>query len=192
MRCDRQQIVQEKGVALSLYRNRHSLASKIKRVLWSFVYAILFRPMPRSCAMGWKRLILRAFGAKIGKGVRIESSAQVWAPWNLTVGEDSWIGGGARIYSVDKLVIGSNSVVSQDAFVCTASHDIASRLFELKTRPVIIGDNSWVADSAIVLPGVTIGDGSVVAAGSVVVGDVESWTVVGGNPAVRIKDRVLA
>ena len=73
----------------------------------------------------------------------------------------------------------------------TGSHDIGSRNFDLVVRQVSIGDGCWVATSSAVLPGVSIGDFSVVAAGSVVARDVEAWTVVGGNPAKFIKKRVL-
>jgi len=87
--------------------------------------------------------------------------------------------------------MGSNCVVSAGAFVCTATHDITSPIFELVTRPVVMGDGVWVAGNAIVLPGVTLGEGAVVAAGAVVTKDVDAWTVVGGNPAKVLKRREL-
>ena len=178
-------------VDLSQYRNRHSLDSKIKRQLWDVVYALFFRTVPRSRAMAWKRFLLRAFGAKIAKNVRIESTATFWAPWNLSIGENSWIGGGARLYSVDKLTIGANVVISQEADLCTASHDITSPIFELITNPITIGDGAWVACRAAVLPGVTIGEGAVLGYAAVVTKDVEPWAVVAGNPATLIKKREL-
>ena len=178
-------------VDLSQYRNRHSLDSKIKRQLWDVVYALFFRTVPRSRAMAWKRFLLRAFGAKIAKNVRIESTATFWAPWNLSIGENSWIGGGARLYSVDKLTIGANVVISQEADLCTASHDITKPNRPLVTAPIRIEDGVWIGARAIVLPGITIGEGAVVAAGAVVTKDVAPWTVVGGNPARVIKTREL-
>ena len=102
-----------------------------------------------------------------------------------------WIDGGVSLYSVDELMIGANAVVSDGAFICTASHDISSGTFELETSPVAIGDSAWVCAKATVWPGVKVGEGAIVAAGSVVAKDVEPWTVVGGNPAKFIKKRVL-
>lgn len=179
-------------VDLSRYRNRHSFGSKVRRQLWDLVYALFFRPMPRSRAMGWKRFLLRAFGATVGPGVRIESSATFWAPWNLTVGANSWIGGGARLYCVDAVTLGANVVVSQEADVCTASHDLSSPRFELVHRPVVIEDCAWIAARAAVLPGVHVGAGAVVGYAAVAHRDVAPWTVVAGNPAREVGKRVLS
>ena len=178
-------------IDLSKYQNRHSFASKLKRLLWDVVYVLFFRSMPRSRAMGWKRFLLRLFGARIGKGVRIESNATFWAPWNVTIGDNSWIGGGARLYAVDRITIGANVVISQDADICTASHDITSPIFELITNPITIGDGGWVACRAAVLPGVIVGEGAVLGYAAVVTKDVEPWAVVAGNSATLIKKREL-
>ena len=178
-------------VDLSRYRNRHSFGNKARRLLWDVAYALLFRTMPRSRAMAWKRLLLRLFGARVAPGVRIESSATFWAPWNLTVGENAWIGGGARLYCVDAVTIGANAVVSQEADVCTASHDLSSPAFELTHRPIAVGDGAWIAARAAVLPGVRVGEGAVVGYGAVVTRDVPPWTVVAGNPAREVGKRIL-
>ena len=94
-------------------------------------------------------------------------------------------------YTVAPITIGDNATVSQGVKLCTASHDITSKIMELTTDPIVIGSNAWVAGWSIVLPGVTIGAGAVVAAGAVVTKDVEPWTVIGGNPAKFIKKREL-
>lgn len=94
-------------------------------------------------------------------------------------------------YAVDAIIIGNQATVSQGVKLCTAGHDISSTIMELTHDPIIICDSAWVAAWAIVLPGVTIGEGAVVAAGAVVTRDVEPWAVVGGNPAKFIKQRVL-
>lgn len=94
-------------------------------------------------------------------------------------------------YSVDEIVVADQATISQGVRLCTASHDISSRTMELSTAPIRIAENSWVSGWSIILPGVTIGEGAVVAAGAVVTKDVEPWTVVGGNPAKFIKKRVL-
>ena len=95
-------------------------------------------------------------------------------------------------YSVDEIKIGDQATVSQGVKLCAASHDISSKIMELTYAPIVVGDNAWIAGWSIILPGVTIGEGAVVAAGSVVTKDVEPWTAVGGNPAKFIKKRVLS
>lgn len=177
-------------VELKNYKNRHSLMNRLARAAWAVVWAVFFRPTPRWCLNGWRRFLLRMFGAKIGKAVCIDGSAKIWQPWKLEIGDCSWIGGGVSLYSVDRIVIGSNAVISEGAYICTASHDVSSDIFELKTDPVEIGSMAWVSSRAIVLPRVTIGEGAVVAAGAVVARDIDPWMVAGGNPAKVIKKRI--
>lgn len=158
-----------------------------KMRLWRIVNATLFpllSPLRRNA-------LLRKFGAEIGKGGVIYRSARIYAPWNLKIGDWTVIGPHVSIYNKAKLEIGHNAVISQDAFLCTASHDISSPSLALVAKPINIGSVAWIAAKSIVLPGVTIGEGAVVGAGSVVTKDVEPWTVVGGNPARFIKKRVL-
>ena len=95
------------------------------------------------------------------------------------------------MYNKDLIVIGDDSVISQGTYLCTASHDISSKMLPLNTAPIIIGKNVWVAADAFVGMGVTIGEGAVVGARAAVFKDVEPWTVVGGNPAKFIKNRVI-
>ena len=176
-------------IRLERYSNPNP--AKLKRLAWEMAWHLFFRPTPRWCLNGWRRWLLKAFGARIGKGVRFQGSAKIWQPWRLEIGENSWIDGDVELYSVDRIRIGANAVVSRGAFVCTASHDVGSERFELSTRPVEIGDCVWIGARAIVLPGVKVGEGAVVAAGSVVTKDVVPWTVVGGNPARMVKKRIL-
>jgi putative colanic acid biosynthesis acetyltransferase WcaF len=107
------------------------------------------------------------------------------------MGPNSCIASNVDCYNVDKVRIGANSVVSQGAYLCTASHDITNPLNPLITAPIIIADQAWVAADAFVGMGVTIGQGAVIGARAAVFKDVEPWTVVGGNPAKFIKKRVL-
>lgn len=178
------------SVDLSKYSNNNP--NKLKRLFWEIVWAVFFRPTPRWCLNGWRCFLLWAFGARIGKGVRIQGGAKVWQPWRLAIGDNSWIDGGVSLYCVDDILIGANAVISEGAFICTASHDIESETFNLVTRPVEIGDSAWVCSRATVLPDVKIGEGAVVAAGSVVTKDVSPWTVVAGNPAKEVAKRNLA
>lgn len=179
---------------LESYKNRHSVKSKVARALWNAVYWVLFRPSFDKFVLleKWRIFLLRCFGAKIGtKTHSIYSTTIIWAPWNLELGDNVALSQHSNIYAVDKIRIGDNTVISREAFLCTASHDISSPIMELTTAPITIGSNCWICARAIVLPGVTIGDGAVVAAGAVVTKDVEPWTVVGGNPAKFLKNRSM-
>lgn len=177
---------------LKNYKNRHSLNSKIARVLWNIVWLLLFRPTPRgNLFRPWRIALLKLFGAKVKWTSNVLPSCRVWQPWKLTMGEYACLSANVDCYSVDEIKIGNQTTISQGVKLCTASHDIRSRIMELTTKTIVIGDNAWVAAWAIVLPGVTIGDGAVVAAGAVVAKDVAPWTVVGGNPAKFIKKREM-
>lgn len=118
-------------------------------------------------------------------------SVKIWAPWNLKLGCAVAIDDDVNLYSVDKITIGSKVAISREAFICTASHDITKPNRPLVTAPITICDGVWIGARAIILPGVTIGEGAIVAAGAVVARDVPPFTVVGGNPAKFIKNRVL-
>lgn len=179
-------------IDLSLYRNIHTRESKAVRLLWEICWLLLFRPTPRWCLNGWRCFLLRLFGTKMGSGCRINSGVKIWFPSNLAVGNHCWLDNDAKIYSVDKIELGDNCIVSSGAFLCTASHDIGSKTFDLTTKPIKVGDCAWVASNAIVLPGVEIGDGAVVAAGAVVTKNIAPWTIVGGNPAVEIGKREVS
>lgn len=169
----------------------HSFQNKLARVLWSLIYWAMFRPSPRICYV-WRRILLRLFGASIGRNARIHSSVRIWAPWNLIVGTEASIAHEVDCYCVDRLEIGDHATVSQYTFLCTATHEISDPNMRLMTSAIVIEPQAWVCARAFVLPGVTIGEGAVVGAQSVVTGDVPPWTVVAGNPARTIKSRVLA
>lgn len=178
-------------INLELYVNRHSQAGKFKRLLWEIAWALFAKHTPRWCLNGWRCFLLRMFGATIGRRCRVYGGTQIWMPMNLVLGDDCWLDNDVKIYNVDKVVLGSNCVVSAGAFLCTASHDISSTRFELVTKPIELKDGAWCSSNALVLPGVTIGEGAVVGAGAVVTKDVEPWTVVAGNPARFVKKREL-
>lgn len=180
------------GLDLKNYKNRHTLISKVARVLWCLTWVILFRPTPRgNLFRPWRIALLKVFGAKVKWSSNVLPSCCIWQPWKLTMGAYSCLSEDVDCYSVDDIVIGDQAVVSQGVKLCTASHDISSEIMELTTNPIIIGANAWVAGWSIILPGVTVGEGAVVAAGAVVAKDVEPWSVVGGNPARYIKSRTI-
>lgn len=182
---------QRMNVDVSNYQSPLTPGNKLGRLLWGIVWALLFRPSPR-LLFGWRRFLLRCFGAKVGKGAHVYPSARIWAPWNLEMGDHSCLSFSTDCYSVDKITIGPHATVSQYAYLCSAGHDIADPHMKLTHAPITIGQGAWVCAGAFVSPGITIGEGAVVAARAVVVKDVEPWDVVGGNPAKFIKKRELA
>jgi putative colanic acid biosynthesis acetyltransferase WcaF len=168
-----------------------SLGDKARRAMWNAVWLILYRPSPIPLH-GWRRFLLRLFGAQIGAQTRPYPSARIWAPWNFAMGQGSTLGPRSEIYSVAQVTLGPWSVVSQRAYLCTASHDIHAPGFALTAAPIAIGRNAWVAADAFIGPGVTLADGAVAAARAGVVKDVDRNIIVGGNPATPIGECGLA
>jgi putative colanic acid biosynthesis acetyltransferase WcaF len=162
-----------------------NLRNKAARALWLLAWALLFRPSP-TLFFGWRRFLLRLFGAEIGEGAHPYPSARIWAPWNLVMKARSCLAVGVDCYCVDQIVIGPNAVVSQRAFLCTATHEHQQPGFRLMAAPIVIGKNAWVAAEAYIGPGVTVGEGAVAGARAVVVRDVPPGAVVVGNPARAI------
>lgn len=172
---------------INLTNYREPKPHYIKMVVWRLFNFFLFPVLPR----GARTCFLRFFGAKIGKDCLFRPLAKFYAPWNFECGDAVCIGPNVEIYNKDKVVIGSQVVISQGSYICTASHDISSQRMELVTKPIAIGSNVWIAAKAAIMPGVTIAEGTVVAACSVVSKSTDSWTVVGGNPARYIKKRFI-
>jgi putative colanic acid biosynthesis acetyltransferase WcaF len=156
--------------------------------LWWLFEAIFVRPTPQAF-YGWRRFAWRLFGAKVGKSVLIRPGVRVTYPWKVSVGDHCWIGDNAVFYSIAPITIGDHSVVSQDVYLCTATHDHRDIRFPLVTSPITIGSECWVAARAFVAPGVTISDGGVVAACSVALSDVAGATIVAGAPARAVGPR---
>lgn len=180
----------QKGVNVSNYRDVHSTGNRVVRALWGVVWALLFRPSPRICH-GWRRLLLRLFGARLGKGVHVYPSVKVWGPWHLRMGDHSCLAPYVDCSCVAPITIGEHATVSQYSYLCTGSHDFEQSDMPLITAPIVIEDQAWVCACVFVGPGVTVGEGAVVGARSVVVKDVEPWAVVAGNPAKYIKKRII-
>ena len=178
-------------IDLSNYHNSLSKKNQIVRLLWTIVWGLGARWLPRSLGCGWKRMLLRMFGAKVDRTAIVYSSAKIYYPANLTMGRYACLASDVNCYNVDKIIVGDNSTVSQGAYLCTASHDISDPLNHLITAPIIIEDQAWIAADAFVGMGVTVGQGAVIGARAAVFKDVKPWTVVGGNPAKFIKKRVI-
>ena len=162
----------------------------IKRALWMLARTLLFRPSFHNW-YGFRRSLLVAFGAKLGKGVRIRPTALIEIPWNLDLGDDVIIGDYAILYSLGKITIGRGAIISQYAHLCAGTHDFTTRRFPLLKPPIVIGEEAWIAADAFVGPGVKIGDRAVVGARATVVKDVPADQVVIGPAATFLKPREL-
>ncbi len=163
---------------------------KLLRVLWAPFRIFFIRGTTRYLSP-IRVAVLRLFGARIGKPALVMDGVKIWFPWNYEMAPFSAIGSSVEIYNFARVTIGAQTTVSQYSYLCTASHDYRDPRMPLIYFPIVISDQVWVAAGAFVGPGVVIGQGSVVAARSVVVKSVPSWVVVAGNPAQKVKDRVL-
>lgn len=147
-----------------------------------------FRPSPNVCH-GWRRFLLRVFGASVGSRAHPYPSCKIWAPWNLTLAADACLGPDVRCYSVGKVVIGRRAVVSQNAHLCGATHDYRSDTFQLYAGDICVGERSWICADAFIGPGVTIAPDTVINAAAVLYADADENSVYSGNPAVRVRAR---
>lgn len=174
-----------------LYKYREKKPHKFKRYIWKCVNSTIFRCMPGYPLCYVRILLLKLFGADIPMRTLVSNFADIYAPWNLKMEKYSCIGPHVELYNKDLIIIGENVVVSQGSYLCTASHDISSSLLTLITKPIIIKNRAWIASDAFIGMGVIIGEGAIVGARGCVYKDVAPWTVVGGNPAKYIKNRIL-
>lgn len=169
----------------------YTTGNRIKRMFWNITWCILARPFPKSSANRWKIFILKLFGAKVASNAYVYASAKIFMPWNLTMEEHACLASGVDCYNAAPIIIKRYATVSQRSYLCTASHNISSSRHEQIEKPITIEEKAWVAAEAFIGPGVKVGEGAVVGARAVVFKDVAPWTVVGGNPAKYIKDRII-
>jgi putative colanic acid biosynthesis acetyltransferase WcaF len=165
-----------------------TLRNRVYRVAWSVAWCLLasWTPAPLH---GWRRFLLRLFGAKVAPTAGIYPSARIWSPANLEVGDYAFIGPKVIVYSIARITFAPYSLASQGAHLCAGTHDIEDVGFQLQARPIVIGYRAWIAAEAFVGPGVTVGDGAVLGARGCAFQDLEPWTVYVGNPARAIRQR---
>jgi putative colanic acid biosynthesis acetyltransferase WcaF len=169
-------------------RPSFGLRSKLARLCWGVVYVLLFRPSPRSLH-NWRCFLLRLFGARIGRDNFIYPKVKIWAPWLLHTEEVVTIADGAEIYNPGGISLGHHTIISQDAYLCGATHDYNSPDFNYVMKTIRTEAYVWICARAIVLPGVSCGCGSVLGAGSVTSRSMDAWCVYAGNPARMVKER---
>jgi len=176
---------------LNVEKNRrarkYSSAELTRRVLWTLAQP-LFRFSPRPC-FGWRRFLLRCFGAKVGHSVHVYPTATIYFPWNLEAGDETAIGERALIYNLGRVTLGARVTVSHGAHVCAGTHDHTKPDFPLLRPPIIVGPEAWICADAFVGPGVTIGDGCLLAARSSAFRDLPAEQVCIGEPARAVHVR---
>jgi putative colanic acid biosynthesis acetyltransferase WcaF len=176
------------ALARTLHAHQPGLLNKLGRVAWSVVWALLFRPSPRPLH-AWRAFLLRCFGARLGAACHIYPGARIWAPWNLVCLDGAAIADEAVIYNPAHVSMGEYAIVSQQAYICTATHDFDDPAFPMVVAPISLGARAWVCARACVLPGVSLGDGAVLGLAAVATRDLEPWQVYAGNPARKLKSR---
>lgn len=156
-----------------------------------FFINILKILIPETRCFGFKRLLYRMAGAKIGKNVRICSSAKITGNGTLSIGENTWIGHEALIISSSSIIIGKNIDIAPRVYIGTGTHiiDLTSSNIAGKglSKDILIKDGSWIAANSTILPGIEVGHKSIVAAGAVVNKNVSDYSLVGGVPAQILK-----
>lgn len=165
-------------------------AGFLKITLWYFVNALLVRASWNPF-MGIKIVLLRMFGAKVGKGLVIKNNVVIKSPWNLTVGDDCWLGEDCWIDNLDKVCIGNNVCISQGALLLTGNHDYTVPSMPYRNGAITLEDGAWIGAKAVVCPGVTVHRNAILTVGSVATKEMEENGIYQGNPAVRVRTRVL-
>jgi putative colanic acid biosynthesis acetyltransferase WcaF len=163
--------------------------SRLVEALWLLIqWGLVSSRIPGSAHRRW---LLRAFGARIGKGVQIKPGVRVKFPWRLGIGDHSWIGEDVWIDNLAPVTIGSDCCISQRAYLCTGSHDWSRPTFDLIVRPICVESAAWIAACSVVGPGVTVGQGAVLGLGSTATRDLEPWMIYAGTPAAPVRRREI-
>jgi putative colanic acid biosynthesis acetyltransferase WcaF len=166
---------------------KYGMRVQVARVLWGLA-TFVFRLSPRPL-WGWRRVLLRAFGARIGAEVHVYPTARITMPWNIEIGELAAVGDNAIIYALGAIRIGARATISQGAHLCAGTHDWRNPEMPLLTPPITIGEQVWICADAFIGPGVSIGDRAIVGARAVAMRSVPADAIVVGNPAAVVSSR---
>lgn len=168
--------------------NFDKAASRLKIVIWYFLNALLIRASWNPF-MGIKIFFLKAFGAKIGKGLVIKNNVNIKFPWKLTLGNNVWLGENAWIDNLDEVKIGNNVCISQGALLLTGNHDYTLSTFDYRNAPITIEDGAWIGAKTVVCPGVKVQSHAILTVGSIATKELEAYSIYQGNPARKIRIR---
>jgi len=169
-------------------RPAFSTRNRMRRLFWNLCRFVLYQPSPRPMH-AWRAFLLRSFGATMGPNCHFYPKSKIWAPWNLICADQVTAADGAEIYNPAPITFGSHAILSQDAYICGATHDYDDAAFPLLAYAMDLGPYAWICARASVAPGVNVGEGAVLGLGSVATKDLAPWTVYAGAPAVKVKER---
>ena len=164
--------------------------TKIKRVVWEWFLKPIFLALPRP-GRHLRVALLRLMGAEIGENCLIEPGVNILMPWNLRLASSVAIGRQVEIYNYALVEIDTMTVISQYTYLCTGTHDYTHPHMPLTWQPIKIGSECWVAADTFIAPGVTVGNGTVIGARSVVTKDMPPWMVCAGSPCKPLKPRKI-
>lgn len=161
-----------------------------RKLLWEICWRLLYRTSPRQL-VGFRRWLLRKFGAKVAATANLRPSSKVWHPWIFEIGEHSCLADGVIVYNLGPVHIGDHTVLSQDAYICAGTHDYTVPSLPLQRPTIRIGSGVWICAKAFIGPGVTIADNALIGACAVVTRDVPAGVIAAGNPAKVIRPRPM-
>lgn len=164
-------------------------AGIFKRALWFIVNALFFNSF--FPVISFKILLLRLFGASIGKGFVIKNHVNIKSPWLLKIGDYCWIGENVWIDNLTMVLIGNNVCISQGAMLLTGNHNYKKETFDLMVGEIILEDGVWVGAKSVVCPGLTLKSHTVLSVGSILTESTEAFFIYQGNPARKIKQRII-
>ena len=179
----------ELNICANRAAKKYGRVEMLRRVAWN-VALLFFRLSPRPF-FGFRRWLLRLFGAKVGEQVNVYASATVYMPWNLEIGDWSSVGEHVFIYNLGKVEVGKRVTISLRSHLCAGDHDYRRTDMPLLKPPITVEDDAWICADAFVGPGVRIGEGAVVGARAVATKNIDPWSIVAGNPARLVKKREL-
>ncbi|MDQ0463128.1 putative colanic acid biosynthesis acetyltransferase WcaF [Caulobacter ginsengisoli] len=175
----------ELDIAANRAARKWTTGELLGRALWETGGQLLFALTPRPF-WGWRRQLLRLFGARIAKGVHLHPRVRITVPWNLDIAEYAAVGEDVRLYNLGLVSIGAAATVSQGAHLCAGTHDYRKADLPLVKATIRIEGGAWVCADAFIGPGVTVGDHAIVGARAVAVRDVAPYAIMAGNPARQI------
>ncbi|WP_260705406.1 LbetaH domain-containing protein [Edaphobacter flagellatus] len=180
--------ISEDTAADPYLRPAFSLSSRVRRMVWNICWLLFYRPSPRPFH-AWRSFLLRLFGATMGPNCHFYPGSKIWAPWNLICADQVTAADGAEIYNPAPVELGSHAILSQQAYLCGATHDYDDPAFPLIAYRMTLGPYAWVCARASVAPGVNLAEGAVLGLGSVATRNLDAWSIYAGSPAVKVKDR---